>query len=269
MRGAMLINVLRAFLLLQLFIATASAYDASIATSGAYQELTNSQKETFNYNNYYIFESQSSKSISLIAFKKVSSRFPLPTIAYDRDDHFGDWIRPQKDSCLNTRGIVLKRDSKSGITVNNHCTVVSGDWYDPYTNHDYNNAADIQIDHVVALKNAYMTGAYEWTGKKRCLYANYLGNKFHLLAVNGPENMRKSDKAPNEYVPLNRSYICEYLRNWLEIKYIWNLRMTPREVTAIQVQIKEQQCNSEMFNVSTTEIAQQKQYMEKNKNLCK
>jgi hypothetical protein len=173
-----------------------------------------------------------------------------------------------KNNCLNTRGIVLKRDSSAAVDVNANCTVTAGLWHDPYTNRSYNDADEIQIDHVVALKNAYMTGAYQWNKAKRCLYANYLGNKFHLMSVNGPENMKKSDKSPSEYIPPNESYVCEYLRNWLEIKYIWNLRMTPREIKAIETEVEANDCSDDFMTIPASEIASQRNYMEKNKNLC-
>lgn len=252
-----------------LFIAgNASAYDSSISKSWAYQELTQAQKETYVYNHYFVFSAPIGDAINLAAFKRVGAPFPQPAQDYDRENHFGEWIKPVKDSCLSTRGIVLKRDSKVDIGVNDKCTVENGQWYDPYTDKDYTDADDIQIDHVVALKNAYMTGGHTWNDKKKCLYANYLGNNFHLLAVNGPENMKKSDKSPYEYVPPNREFVCEYLRTWLEIKYIWALKMTPREVAAIQTEIKTNNCTEKDMTISAHDVQVQHQYMEANKNLC-
>ncbi|AZZ37246.1 HNH endonuclease [Bdellovibrio sp. qaytius] len=254
------------------FAVTANAYDSSIVKSSAYHELTLAQKETFKYTYYFVFtqskEDSTEDHIYLADFKRVASEFPLPAVDYDRASQFGEWIRPIKSTCLNTRGVVLKRDSSVDITVNDKCTVTAGNWFDPYTNQTYNNADDIQIDHVVALKNAYMTGAHTWDKAKRCLYANYLGNKFHLLAVNGPENIRKSDKSPLEYIPPSKAFTCEYLRNWLEIKYIWDLKMTPREVTAIEEEITQNHCSTDDLTVSANEIKEQRQYMEVNKNLC-
>lgn len=248
----------------------AFALNASVTTTSAYQELTQqAQNETFKYSYYYVFAATDGRdAINLSAFKKVSSPFPQPAEDYDRDDQFGEWIKPLKNSCLTTRGVVLQRDSSVGVSVNDKCTVTAGQWYDPYTDKTYNDADDIQIDHVVALKNAYMTGAHTWNKAKRCLYANYLGNNFHLLAVNGPENIKKSDKSPHEYVPPNREYVCEYLRIWLQIKYIWDLKMTPREVTAIQKEIVENHCTQKDMTISMYDVQEQRKYMEANKNLC-
>lgn len=247
----------------------ANALNASVASTAAYEKLTQATSETYKYSYYFVFaDSNNGDAINLSAFKRVGESFPLPKEDYDRDSQFGDWIKPVKNSCLNTRGVVLQRDSSVKVSVNDKCTVTGGNWYDPYTDKNYNDANDIQIDHVVALKNAYMTGGHEWTNGKRCLYANYLGNNFHLLAVNGPENMKKSDKSPLEYIPPNREFTCEYLRTWLEIKYIWDLRMTPREVTAIQNEIEENHCTEKDLTISKNDVQVQRQYMEANKNLC-
>lgn len=252
-----------------LFTVQSYALNAAISTTSAYQELTQqATSETFKYSYYFVFAPATGETINLAAFAKVNANFPQPAKDYDRDSQFGEWIRPIKSSCLNTRGLVLQRDSKVAVKTNDKCTVIGGDWYDPYTNQNYNDADDIQIDHVVALKNAYMTGAHSWSNSKRCLYANFLGNDFHLLSVNGPENMRKSDKSPLEYIPPNKAYVCEYLRHWLAIKYIWELRLTPREVTAIENELKANQCSTEDMTVTAQEIKQQRQYMETNKNLC-
>lgn len=249
----------------------AKALHTSVANSSAYEELTQASSETFKYNHYFVFSAavvSMPEKVNLAAFRRVSANFPQPARDYDRDDQFGEWIKPIKTSCMNTRALVLQRDSKVAVKLNDNCTVISGDWYDPYTNQNYNDADDIQIDHVVALKNAYMTGAHSWTNAKRCLYANFLGNDFHLLAVNGPENMRKSDKSPLEWTPPNRAFVCEYLRYWLQIKFVWQLNLTPREVNAIENEIKANQCSTDDMTVSAQEINEQRQYMEVNKNLC-
>lgn len=249
----------------------AFALDPSIVKTRAYQQLTQPQKETYQYDHYFVFASAASvniESVNLADFKRVADPFPQPAVPYDREGQFGEWIRPDKTSCLNTRGVVLTRQSQVDVIVNEKCLVVSGQWYDPYTDKTFNDAAEIHIDHVVALKNAYMTGAHSWDSKKRCLYSNYLGNDIHLLPVNGPENMRKSDKSPLEYMPPNSKFICEYLRNWLEIKYIWNLRMTPREVNAIQNEIKSNNCTEQDMTITTSEVKQQHHFMQANKDLC-
>ena len=228
-------------------------------------------EEDFKYDEYYVIDaidSTAQHAIRLNQFKKVNQKFPLPSTKYDRKKHFGGWIKPIKGNCMNTRALVLMRDSQGPVETNSNCSIVTGDWDDSYTDLNYYKASEIQIDHVVALKNAYMTGAHNWDYLKRCLYANFLGNKFHLLPVSGHENERKGDRSPREYIPPNRNYTCQYLRNWLEIKYVWKLSFTPLEKIRIDQLIEENRCDESIFNVSPEVINQQNQYIQKHKNLC-
>ena len=169
----------------------------------------------------------------------------------------------------HTRGKVLKRDSLSRIDVNSSCRVTHGEWHDPYTNRYISNARDIQIDHVVALSNAYKSGAFEWAENKRCLYANYMGNDFHLLSVDGEENEKKLDYDPSVYVPPNHGFTCEYLKTWLKIKNIWGLRMTFKEASAILNYVDKEGCDRKDFLVSKLEVENQRRYIQNNLNYCK
>lgn len=227
--------------------------------------------EDFNYSDYYqIKEDQELQSINLLALDHVSEKFPMPAVPYKRDVHFGGWLRDEaSDSCLNTRGKVLVRDSVSTVTYSpSGCTVEKGGWDDPYTAQLHPLARDIQIDHVVALKNAYMTGAHEWDFKKRCLYANFLGNKFHLLPVNGKENLKKSDATPSGYIPPNKTYVCQYIKVWLNIKLIWSLRVTPTETDAITKIVEEYNCDPQNFVIPSTDLKEQRNFIVDHADLC-
>ncbi len=194
---------------------------------------------------------------------------PRPIESYDREKHFGDWISQKSDeTCLDTRGKVLKRDSLTKVSIGGGCNVKSGEWIDPYTNRVIKTAREIQIDHLVALSNAYRSGAYEWEPRKRCLYANFLGNKFHLLPVDGEENQKKLDFDPSRYMPPNSEYSCHYLVNWLKIKKIWDLRLTSPEAISIQEHARKLGCAASDFQVSSAEIAAQQAYIQNNLNYC-
>ena len=228
-----------------------------------------SSTEDFIYSEYRQTKNQDQLSnVDLLKIEAIQKTFPLPAEHYDRIKHFGGWIHFANDtSCLDTRGLVLQRDSKVSVDVAS-CRVTGGDWHDPYTDRNFTSSADIQIDHVVPLKHAYMTGAFDWSKKKRCQYANYLGNEFHLLSVNGTENMRKGDRGPHEYLPPNQRFTCEYIKNWLEIKYIWSLRITPKEADHIEKIVINENCDAKDFQIPKSEIDQQKKYMKDNENIC-
>jgi len=180
---------------------------------------------------------------------------------YQRKTHFGTWIKdPSQQTCLNVRGLVLLRDSAGEITYadDKHCRITGAHWVDPYTNKDLYSAEDIQIDHMVPLKNAYVSGAWKWNYAKRCTYANFLGNKFHLLPVFGSENNRKSDSSPETYVPPNKDYVCQYLVNWLKIKSIWQLKLSRKEALGIEEIVTRYQCDLSTFEMTPENLKEQR-----------
>ncbi|MBC7740983.1 MAG: HNH endonuclease [Bdellovibrionaceae bacterium] len=227
-------------------------------------------QDQFEYSQYFVVKEElRSASLNLLNLKLINEKFPLPSDPYQREPQFGGWIFRDERKCINTRAEVLERDSKSNVTYRpNGCTILNGQWDDVYSGQEFSSAEEIQIDHFVPLKNAYMSGAFEWNYKKRCLYANYLGNNFHLLAVSGKENMHKSDHAPNEYVPPNKKYTCEYLKHWLQVKLIWSLRLTPVEVDAIKQKAAEAQCGGNAFIISQQDLDEQRRFMVDHANLC-
>lgn len=139
---------------------------------------------------------------------------------YDRDD-WGGWIDEDGDG-LNTRHEVLAEESLIKPIVSNN-KVVSGKWFDKYTGKYFTNPSDLDIDHLVPLKNAYISGASNWSKKKKSRYYNYLKYDNHLIAVSKSANRNKSDKSPVEWLPPNKDYQCEYVREWFKIKTAWGL----------------------------------------------
>ena len=139
---------------------------------------------------------------------------------YNRDD-WGGWIDEDGDG-LNTRHEVLAEESLIKPIVSNN-KVISGKWFDKYTGKYFTNPSDLDIDHLVPLKNAYISGASNWSKKKKNRYYNYLKYDNHLIAVSKSANRNKSDKSPVEWLPPNKDYQCEYVREWFKIKTAWGL----------------------------------------------
>jgi hypothetical protein len=180
---------------------------------------------------------------------------------YQRRTHFGTWIRdPSRKTCMNIRGLVLQRDALGELTYadDRHCRIVASHWVDPYTNTELYDAEDVQIDHMVPLKNAYISGAWAWNATQRCNYANFMGNGFHLLAVLGTENNRKSDRTPNKYIPPKADYVCQYLVNWLKIKSIWRLKLAKDEALSIERELKIYNCNIQDFQLNLDDLHSQR-----------
>ena len=139
---------------------------------------------------------------------------------YNRED-WGNWIDEDGDG-LNTRHEVLAEESLIKPVISNN-KVISGKWFDKYTGKYFTNPSDLDIDHLVPLKNAYISGASNWSKKKKSRYYNYLKYDNHLIAVSKSANRNKSDKSPVDWLPPNEEYQCEYVREWFKIKTAWGL----------------------------------------------
>lgn len=211
------------------------------------------------------------QSVQLLSWAFHNTKRPMPSEKYNRQKHFGTWIEEvQDEDCYNIRNEVLIRDSNRPVrfAASNPCRVESGQWFDVYSGETLNSAEDIQIDHVVALKNAYDSGAYSWNWKLRCLYANFMGHDVHLLAVSGRENQQKSDKSPEHWMPTDQRYACQHLQNWLAIKFVWNLNLSQTEATAIAGLVKKYRCHPRMFQPAKSEMAEIRAIASSQLNLC-
>ena len=155
--------------------------------------------------------------------KAISSQ-PIP---YNRDDYSKDWSDEDGDG-VNTRHEVLIEESLVPVTLSsNKRRVVKGLWVDPYTGETNTDPSQLDIDHMVPLKNAHISGAWKWDRAKKHAFANDLKNPNHLIAVSRGANRSKSDKPPNEWLPPNKAYQCPYISNWVSIKSNWDLTIEP------------------------------------------
>ena len=142
---------------------------------------------------------------------------------------FEHWRDIDGDGC-DAREQVLKRDSVTLPQVDPYsCKVIAGDWVSPYDGARWSDPTDIDIDHVVALKEAWDSGAWAWSSATKKAYANDTSDKRTLLAVTDNVNQRKSDKDPSNWTPPLKSYLCTYLGNWISVKARWGLSMDKSE----------------------------------------
>lgn len=131
----------------------------------------------------------------------------------------------------NTRETVLRRDG-TDVVVDSACRAVSGTWFSPYDGATWTAASDVDIDHVVPLKDAWISGAWAWTTDRREAFANDLTDP-QLIAVTDNVNQSKGDRAPDAWKPPLRSYHCTYAEMWIRVKYAWALTVTPAEKAAL------------------------------------
>ena len=109
------------------------------------------------------------------------------------------------------------------------CRVESGRWYGAFTGVYTGDPGDLDIDHMVPLKNAHLSGGWRWDADMREEYANYLGEENHLIAVTQGANRSKGAKGPEEWGPPDLDYFCQYATDWTEVKARWQLTMTKVE----------------------------------------
>jgi hypothetical protein len=166
---------------------------------------------------------------------------PRGTEGYVRDAFGSDWVDIDHNGC-NQRDDVLLRDAVPGTTrvaQQGACDhdVLAGTWHDPYTGRtlvftdlkDLRQAQAIQIDHVVPLAEAWVSGARRWSRDRREGFANDL---HELLAVDGPTNMSKGDGDPAAWRP-RKGYQCSYAQRWIAVKSRYHLAVDPSEKAAL------------------------------------
>lgn len=145
---------------------------------------------------------------------------------YDRAG-WKHWIDADGD-CQNTRTEVLIGESSDDISFDSvwKCSVKSGSWVDRYSGNRYNDPSLLDIDHIVPLKWANGHGGDKWRMEKKTEFANDLKN---LHAVSASLNRQKGDKGPDEWMPPNHTYRCQYLNEFLDVVNRYKLEFTPSE----------------------------------------
>ena len=155
---------------------------------------------------------------------------------------FKHWIDSDHD-CQPTRDEVLISESNpdSLILSDNGCKVIHGYWNDPYTGRVFTNPRMLDVDHLVPLKEAWLSGASSWTPQKRKEYANNMKYNDHLVAVYRGANRSKGAKDPSKWMPIINK--CWYLDAWTQIKQEWGLTYDTTELESISTLNNIYACN--------------------------
>jgi hypothetical protein len=147
---------------------------------------------------------------------------------YSRD-RFPHW-RDVGKNC-DVRDTVLQRDG-ADIRLSG-CNVVGGRWVSRYDDRTLTDPADVDIDHMVPLANAWRSGANKWNDAKRGDFANDL-DRPQLFAVSKTSNRAKGDQDPSQWKPPNRNDWCRYAKDWIAVKHYWRLSVTDAEKAALR-----------------------------------
>jgi hypothetical protein len=160
-----------------------------------------------------------------------------PKTGYSRDQFGQTWADVNRNGC-DTRNDILKRDLIS-ITYKpktRDCVVLTGVLEDRYSGETINfvrgniSSMDVQIDHVVALSNAWQTGAFKLSLLQRTALAN---DPLNLFAVKGRLNSQKGDGDAATWLPPLKSYRCSYVSQQIAVKAKYSLWVTAPEKSAI------------------------------------
>jgi hypothetical protein len=158
-----------------------------------------------------------------------------PKTGYDRVADFGvAWLDVDRNGC-DTRNDILARDL-SATTKSGSCKVLAGSLSDPYTGKSIafvrgeSTSTAVQIDHVVALSDAWQKGAQQLTSAQRVSLAN---DPLNLYAVDGATNEAKSDGDAATWLPPNKAFRCEYAARQVSVKATYGLWVTQAEHDAL------------------------------------
>jgi hypothetical protein len=160
---------------------------------------------------------------------KVVVRSESHNSTYERV-RFRHWSDLDGDGC-RTRDEVLIAESTRSVRIGSGCNVTAGRWVSWYDDKVWTDDADVDIDHVVALAEAWGSGASEWSPAKRERYANDVGFSWSLDAVTDDVNQSKGARDPASWLPAGHR--CKYARHWVAIKYRWRLSINSAERTAL------------------------------------
>jgi len=156
---------------------------------------------------------------------------------YTRAQFGQTWADVDRNGC-DTRNDILKRDLTAEVfkEKTRECVVLSGTLIDPFSGETINfvrgntSSMEVQIDHVVALSNAWQTGAFKLSIKERTAFAN---DPLNLLAVKGRLNSQKGDGDAATWLPPLKSYRCDYVARQIAVKIKYKLWFTAPEKEAM------------------------------------
>lgn len=173
---------------------------------------------------------------ALAALAKIPIKGRAASTGYSRDEFGTAWKDTDHNGC-DQRNDVLRRDltAETFRPKTHGCVVITGTLVDPYTGKTIafrkQNASAVQIDHLVALQNAWVTGAFQWTEEKRTALAT---DPLNLLAVDGPTNSAKGAGDAATWLPPRKAFRCSYVARQVAVKVKYGAWMTAAEHKAIE-----------------------------------
>jgi hypothetical protein len=176
-------------------------------------------------------------TVALAELENIPVKGRAPKTGYSRDEFGPAWADTDHNGC-DTRNDILARDLE-GETFKpgtQNCVVATGTLADNYTGLTIHfirgnaTSPQVQIDHIVALSDAWQKGAQQLSPDQRKHLAN---DPLNLMAADGPTNSAKGDKDAATWLPPNNAFRCEYVARQTAVKAKYQLWVTPAEHDAI------------------------------------
>lgn len=154
-----------------------------------------------------------------------------PRSGYDRDS-FEVWT-VDAEGCRGRDRVLIDESLVPVVLEPGRCRVVSGSWISIYDGVTTTDPTELEIDHVVALAEAWDSGADAWDDARRSAFANDVDEPGALIAVTSATNQSKADKDPASWRPPNREAWCRFATDWVNVKVKWDLTADRAEVIAL------------------------------------
>jgi len=180
---------------------------------------------------------QTSEVSASSVLESLAVKGRAPKTGYSREQFGQTWADVDRNGC-DTRNDMLKRDLKEIVykVKTRNCVVLSGTLLDRYSGETINfvrgnvTSMEVQIDHVVALSNAWQTGAFKLSIAQRTALAN---DSMNLFAVKGRLNSQKGDGDAATWLPPLKSFRCAYVAQQIAVKAKYSLWVTAPEKEAM------------------------------------
>lgn len=172
------------------------------------------------------------KGTALAAALALPVKGRAPKTGYDRDQFGPAWVDVDRNGC-DTRNDVLRRYLTDRV-MSGSCKVLSGRLADPYTGRSIQfvrgGTSEVDIDHRVALSDAWQKGAQKWPYAKRVAFAN---DPLNLQPTDASANRQKGDSDAASWLPPNKAYRCSYVAAQVAVKRKYGLWVTAAEREAM------------------------------------
>jgi hypothetical protein len=177
-----------------------------------------------------VTEPDENARLAVDVLEELEVKGRAPKTGYKREEFYDGW--PLVDGCSLRQRIIKRELGETAVLIG--CDVVAGEYDEPYTGEhlvftEKSQISKIQIDHVVALSDAWQKGAQYKDKEVRDKIAT---DPLNLLAVDGPANEQKGDGDAATWLPKNKKFRCQYVARQISVKYKYGLWVTKAEKEA-------------------------------------